>query len=112
MPTVAPSGSSSRVKPSGRDQRVARRGALGDAGDEQVVGLVGRHVLHRVDGGVDIALDDFLVETPDERPGLAEPVDQFVLNLVAGRLDLHQFNVVAAVLKDLHHRRCLAEGQI
>ena len=78
----------------GRDQHVLRWAALGDARDHQVGGLVGRHVLHRVDGGVQLAVDDLLVETPDERAGRPQPVDEFVPDLVAGRLDGDEFDRV------------------
>ena len=75
-------------RPVGRDEQVVRRGALGDGGDDEVGRLVGRDVLQRVDRGVDLPREDLLVETPDERAGLAESVNQFLAEFVAGRGDL------------------------
>jgi hypothetical protein len=76
----------------GRDQHVSGRGALGDAGDDQLRRPVGRHVLHRVDRRVELAVEHLLVEAADERAGFAQPVDELVAHLIAGRLDGDQFD--------------------
>ena len=49
-----------------------------------------------MDRGVDLAVDDLLVEAADERAGPAEPVNQFVPDAVAGGLHLHEFDLAPA----------------
>jgi len=96
----------------GSHEEVGRRGSLGDAGDDQLRGRVGGHVLHRVDGAVDLARKDFFVEAPDERARLSQAVDQLVADLVAPGLDLDQFDLVAPRFQGLRNRGGLAAGEI
>jgi len=83
----------------GRHEDVRGGGAFGDAGDDEGVGLLGGHVLYRVDGTVEFAVEYLLVETADKGPGRAEAVDEFVGDLVASCLDLDEFDGVSAVFE-------------
>jgi hypothetical protein len=45
-----------------------------------------------VNGSVELAVEHLLVEAADERAGRAQPVDELVAHLVAGRLDGDQLD--------------------
>jgi phosphoserine phosphatase len=65
-----------------------------------------------VDRGVDLAVEDLLVERADERAGLAESVNEFVPNLVAPRLDLDEVDVLASARERVPDCRRLPEREV
>ena len=70
------------------DEAVAGVLAFGDRGDGQTLGLFGGDVLHRVDGDIDAAVQQGLLDLLGEQ-GLAADFQQAaVLDAVAGGDDL------------------------
>ena len=101
------------------DEGVARVLAFRDGGDAQALGLFGRHVLHRMDGDVDPAVQQGFLDLLGEQ-GLAAQLHQAaVLDAVAGGDDLDQrhgrFDLGLGFAQGpadgpLHHAR-LGQGQ-
>jgi hypothetical protein len=76
------------------DEGVAGILAFRDGGDGQAGGLFGRHVLHGMDGDVDAAVQQGLLDLLGEQ-GLAADLHQAaVLDLVAGGDDLDQHHLL------------------
>ena len=71
-------------------------------------------LIHRLGktGAFDLAVDDLLVEAADERAGLAEPMNQFVPDAVAGRLHLHEFDLAPAAREGVGNPLGLSEREL
>jgi hypothetical protein len=65
-----------------------------------------------VDRGVEVAVEDLLVERADERAGFAEAVDQLVADLIARGVDLGERHLPAARGERGLDRRCLSPCEI
>jgi hypothetical protein len=57
-----------------------------------------------VDGRIDIAVDDLLIEASDEGTGLTEAVNQFIAQFVTGRRYLHEFHLAFTVPQAVGYR--------
>ncbi len=90
------------------DEHVSRRRALRYPADCEIVRHVRRHIFHRVDSGIRLAVEDALVECADERAGLPETTDQLVADAVTVRLDVEQFCVVSSALQPVADCRRLS----
>ena len=89
VPTTAPAGRSARP-PGPSVTKASRTSSRGkQAGDGEAVGLLRRHVLHRVHGDVDGAGEERLLDLAGEEPLAAELAERPVLHPVAGGLDRH-----------------------
>ena len=86
----APCGSAVNERGLVADEGVARVLALGDRGDDQARRQLGRHVLHRMDGAVDAAVQQRLLDLLGEQPLAADLQQPAVLHAVAGGGDRDQ----------------------
>jgi hypothetical protein len=71
----------------GREQGIARIGALQQAADDEAIGQLGGHVLHGVDRHIDLAGDQRLLDLLGKQALAADLVQLAILDLVAGGLD-------------------------
>jgi hypothetical protein len=79
---------------SGGDEGIANVGAGEVAVEDQALGLLGRHVLHRMDGDVDGPVEKGILDFAREQALAADLTQRLVLDLVASDLDDHDFEGV------------------
>lgn len=96
----------------GRNEDIFGRCPFGNAGDSQLLGLFGRHVLHRMNRPVEFVLKEFLIKRADKGTGLPEPMDEFVSELIAASFDFDELDLVSAILEGLLDDCRLSLGEV